>query len=269
MPVGSRTSGGHVAGSAEGFVDALAAALDRPQPLGWGVDPAVEEAALVLAEGAPSAAAGIAQLVCLREALSRRLLRTLVIEEAAEVLLRATMALERGMATVVNAMSARLEQEVFVDVLTELPNRRAFQRDLAKQLAWANRSRHNLALVLIDLDGLKAINDSQGYAAGDARLRTLGAALAAAVRAGDGAYRVGGDEFVALLPDSPPTQVPTILRPRRCGWPLRRSAGASPPTQTTVIAAMSCSTSRMTISLAGEAALVRRRMECRSCLAAR
>jgi diguanylate cyclase (GGDEF)-like protein len=197
---------------AEGFVNALADALDRPQPLGWGVDPAVEEAALILAEGAPSAAAGIAQLVCLREALSRRLLRTLVIEEAAEVLLRATMALERGMATVVNAMSARLEQEVFVDVLTELPNRRAFQRDLAKQLAQANRSRHSLALVLIDLDGLKAINDSQGYAAGDARLRMLGAALAAAVRAGDGAYRIGGDEFVALLPDSPPSQVPVILR---------------------------------------------------------
>jgi diguanylate cyclase (GGDEF)-like protein len=159
---------------AEGFVNALADALDRPQPLGWGVDPAVEE--------------------------------------AAEVLLRATMALERGMATVVNAMSARLEQEVFVDVLTELPNRRAFQRDLAKQLAQANRSRHSLALVLIDLDGLKAINDSQGYAAGDARLRMLGAALAAAVRAGDGAYRIGGDEFVALLPDSPPSQVPVILR---------------------------------------------------------
>jgi diguanylate cyclase (GGDEF)-like protein len=197
---------------AEGFVAALADALDRPQPLGWGVDPAVEEAALLLAEGAPSASAAIAQLVCLREALSRRLLRTLVIEEAAEVLLRATMALERGMATVVNAVSARLEQEVFLDVLTSLPNRRAFQRDLAKQLAWANRSRHSLALVLIDLDGLKAINDSQGYAAGDARLRTLAAALAAAVRAGDGAYRVGGDEFVALLPDSPPSQVPAILR---------------------------------------------------------
>src|SRR5205085_5498610 len=125
---------------------------------------------------------------------------------------RATMALERGMATVVNAMSARLEQEVFVDFLTELPNRRAFQRDLAKQLAWANRSRHSLALVLIDLDGLKAINDSHGYAAGDAKLRTLAAALAAAVRAGDGAYRTGGDEFVALLPDSPPSQVPAILR---------------------------------------------------------
>ena len=66
--------------------------------------------------------------------------------------------------------------------------------------------------MLIDLDGLKAINDNQGYAAGDTKLRTLGEALAAAVRAGDGAYRIGGDEFVALLPDSPPAQVPAILR---------------------------------------------------------
>ena len=198
--------------SAAAFVVALADALDRPQPLGWGVDPAVESAAAVLAESAPSASAAIAQLVCLREALSRRLMRSLIIEEAADVMQRATMALERGMAAVVNAVSARLEEEVFVDLLTGLPNRRAFQRDLAKQLAWANRGRHTLAVVLIDLDGLKAINESQGYAAGDTKLRTLGDALASAVRAGDGAYRIGDDEFVALLPDSPPSQVPAILR---------------------------------------------------------
>ena len=194
------------------YVDALAAALDRPQPLGWGIDPAIETASAALAEGAPSPAAALAQLVCLREALTRRLMQDLPLADASEVLHRATMALERGMACVTAAVCARLEDEVFVDVLTRLPNRRAFQRDLAKQLAWANRSRNTLAVVLINLDGLKAVNNSQGYAAGDTRLRSMADALAGAVRAGDGAYRLGGDEFLALLPDSPPSQVPAILR---------------------------------------------------------
>lgn len=197
---------------ATAYVAALADALDRPQPLGWGVDPAIEEATPLLAEGTPSPASAIAQLVCLREALSRRLQADLSAVEAAEVLARATMALERGMAAVANAVSARLEEEVFIDVLTGLPNRRAFQRDLAKQLAWANRSRNTLALVLLNLEGLKQINATHGYAAGDARIQAMADALSGAVRAGDGAYRLGGDEFLALLPDSPPSQVPAILR---------------------------------------------------------
>ena len=197
---------------AAGYVAALADALDRPQPLGWGVDPAIEDATDALAEGTPSAAAAIAQLVCLREALTRRLQLDLPASEAAEVLARATMTLERGMAAVASAVSARLEEEVFVDVLTGLPNRRAFQRDLAKQLAWASRSRNTLALVLVNLDGLKQVNATQGYAAGDSRIRAMADALSGAVRAGDGAYRLGGDEFLALLPDSPPAQVPAILR---------------------------------------------------------
>jgi diguanylate cyclase (GGDEF)-like protein len=197
---------------AEEFVAALADALDRPQPLGWGIDPAIERASAGLASGAPTPAAAIAQLVCLREALNRRLARGDARPEVVDVLQRATMAIERGMASVASKVSARLEDEVFIDVLTGLPNRRAFQRDLAKQLAWAARSRNTLAVVLVDLDGLAGVNDSQGYAAGDARLRALGDALARAVRAGDGAYRLDGDEFVALLPDSPPAQVPSILR---------------------------------------------------------
>src|SRR5204863_8131290 len=76
----------------------------------------------------------------------------------------------------------------------------------------ANRSRNTLIVVLAKVDGLEAVNTTQGFAAGDGRLRSLGDALAGAVRAGDGAYRLGEDEFVALLPDSPPSQVPAILR---------------------------------------------------------
>jgi diguanylate cyclase (GGDEF)-like protein len=194
------------------FVDALAEALDRPQPLGWGIDPAIERASTALAVGTPSPTAAIAQLVCLREALHRRLSEALAPEEASAVQTRATMALERGMACVTTVVCSRLEEEVFVDALTHLPNRRAFERDVAKQLAWADRSRTTLVLVLVNLDGLKLVNTSQGHAAGDARLCSMADALAGAVRAGDGAYRLEGDEFLALLPDSPPSQVPAILR---------------------------------------------------------
>jgi diguanylate cyclase (GGDEF)-like protein len=194
------------------FVDALADALDRPQPLGWGLDPAIERASTALAAGAPAPAAAIAQLVCLREALHRRLDDGLAPSEARAVQARATMALERGMACVTTVVCRRLEEEVFVDVLTRLPNRRALDRDLARQLAWADRSRTTLTLVLVNLDGLKLVNTSQGRAAGDASLCSMADALAGAVRAGDGAYRLGGDEFLALLPDSPAGQVPAILR---------------------------------------------------------
>jgi diguanylate cyclase (GGDEF)-like protein len=69
-------------------------------------------------------------------------------------------------------------------------------------VAQAVRYDHDLSLVMIDLDGLKSVNDGQGHDAGDALLRQLASSFIAQLRSGDGFYRVGGDEFIALLPHS-------------------------------------------------------------------
>ncbi len=94
---------------------------------------------------------------------------------------------------------ARLQQLVDVDPLLPLLNRRAFLREADR--AWASSVRHDygLALVFLDIDGLKAINDTYGHAAGDAALSHVGEVLLANTRAGDLAGRMGGDEFAVLL----------------------------------------------------------------------
>jgi diguanylate cyclase (GGDEF)-like protein len=97
---------------------------------------------------------------------------------------------------------ARLSQAALTDPLTGLRNHRAFQEDLARELQRVGRSGVPLSLVLLDLDGLKAINDAHGHQAGDERLQGLARALDACRRATDVAYRIGGDEFAVILPGS-------------------------------------------------------------------
>ena len=86
------------------------------------------------------------------------------------------------------------------DPLTGLGNHRAFHEELARQVAGSLRYEVPLALLLIDLDEFKAINDSRGHAGGDRVLRGFGGLLAGSLRLADRAFRVGGDEFAVLLP---------------------------------------------------------------------
>ncbi len=90
------------------------------------------------------------------------------------------------------------QREAVTDSLTGLRNRRALAGDLRDRLALATRT-HPTTLVLFDLDGFKHYNDSFGHPAGDALLRRLGANLSAYVQGRGGAYRMGGDEFCALI----------------------------------------------------------------------
>ena len=93
----------------------------------------------------------------------------------------------------------RLKRAALIDNLTSLGNHRAFEEDLAHALDDAARSGRSLSLALLDLDGLKQINDTNGHQAGDECIRALAGVLAGA---GDdvGAYRIGGDEFALIVP---------------------------------------------------------------------
>ena len=92
-----------------------------------------------------------------------------------------------------------LREQAMTDALTRLGNRRRLSADLGGQLVQASRD-SPLLLMLFDLDGFKAYNDTFGHIAGDALLARLGHKLRAAVSPVGGAYRLGGDEFCVLIP---------------------------------------------------------------------
>ncbi|HSD21342.1 MAG TPA: GGDEF domain-containing protein [Anaeromyxobacter sp.] len=86
------------------------------------------------------------------------------------------------------------------DPLTGLANRRAFEEALAREVARAARDEAPLAVIALDVDHFKRVNDAYGHAAGDEVLAEVAARAAHALRAGDLLARVGGEEFAALLP---------------------------------------------------------------------
>ena len=92
-----------------------------------------------------------------------------------------------------------LEARIDVDPLTETLNRRGFERELKRSLAYVKRYGVSAALIYLDLDGFKPVNDRHSHAAGDAVLKAVAAALVRHVRASDVVARIGGDEFAVLL----------------------------------------------------------------------
>ncbi len=110
-----------------------------------------------------------------------------------------TVAVIRDM-TERRAMEDALEHRALHDPLTELANRNLFYDRLRQALHAARRDKTQVALVMLDLDGFKAVNDVHGHAAGDEVLKQLGGRLRAGLRATDTAARIGGDEFAWILP---------------------------------------------------------------------
>ena len=101
--------------------------------------------------------------------------------------------------TVMMNVQRQLDGLARVDSLTNLPNRRQFDEKLGEALIRSRRTRRPLALIFLDVDHFKAINDTLGHAAGDAVLREFGNRLRSTMRASDVAARLAGDEFVIVV----------------------------------------------------------------------
>jgi diguanylate cyclase (GGDEF)-like protein len=100
----------------------------------------------------------------------------------------------------VTAMHQSAEHRAASDALTGLPNRSRLLDRLALAIAGARRDNESVAVCYVDLDDFKQVNDRHGHAAGDRVLRTVAARLVGAVRAPDTVGRMGGDEFVVVMP---------------------------------------------------------------------
>jgi len=95
----------------------------------------------------------------------------------------------------------QIEYQAYHDALTGLPNRRLFRDRLTVALAHARRMRHPLAVMFLDLDRFKVVNDTLGHSTGDELLKTVGTRLQSSLREEDSIARMGGDEFTILLAD--------------------------------------------------------------------
>ncbi len=101
-----------------------------------------------------------------------------------------------------HAAQARIHHLAHHDALTGLPNRMSFMERLGQQIEHARGAGESLALLFVDLDHFKRVNDSLGHLIGDRLLQTVAARISACLRAGDVVARFGGDEFIVLLDDA-------------------------------------------------------------------
>ena len=143
----------------------------------------------------------VAALVCAIQILAGRMLNLPV-----EGVLDLQLVLGMSVATAVLAGAAHDDkhfewQHANFDLLTGLANRHRFQEQLEHELLRATRTQQPMALMYIDLDGFKAVNDRLGHHAGDVLLQQVAGRLSEGVRETDIVARLGGDEFAIILPD--------------------------------------------------------------------
>jgi diguanylate cyclase (GGDEF)-like protein len=119
---------------------------------------------------------------------------------------------------------ARAQYSALHDDLTSLPNRRFFRQSLDRALRGARHAAPALAVMYLDLDGMKAINDTHGHCIGDQLLVVVASRLVRTLRSTDVVSRVGGDEFALLLADLPSAEDVAL-------WATRLCAAVSAPVQ--------------------------------------
>ena len=108
--------------------------------------------------------------------------------------------------------SAELDRLAHTDTLTELQNRRFLERELERHVELYKRYRHPFAVLMLDLDNLKWVNDTFGHAAGDSALKHLATLMRMNIRDVDIPCRFGGDEFLILMPEAEKTAIQAVGR---------------------------------------------------------
>jgi diguanylate cyclase (GGDEF)-like protein/PAS domain S-box-containing protein len=150
-------------------------------------------------------------------------------DEPTRAILATTAAQIGGFLTLLDersALLAKLEQLALTDELTGLPNRRAWQESLERELARARRDRRPLCVAMLDVDHFKQYNDSHGHQAGDGLLREIAQSWRAQLRAGDILARYGGEEFALLFSGHPVESSEMILQRVRAATPGRQTCSA-------------------------------------------
>jgi diguanylate cyclase (GGDEF)-like protein len=159
--------------------------------------------------GRETSAAEVARDIAALQAVLVRALRDELAEsqperfaDAVERLVDATAAIQAAAAEeLVRRRSRELESQANTDALTGLGNLRHLQKQLANMLELQKRYGHPFGLLLMDIDGLKRVNDAHGHQAGDRLLMQVAMALRRSIRTVDVAARLGGDEFCVLAPE--------------------------------------------------------------------
>lgn len=177
----------------------------------WTPSP-VRELALAIRRRNEALAALVARTHERAELLEARLKRSdemndRLVDSAAQVV-ACLHELESDNAKLLDA-NRRLEKLALTDPLTGLGNRRAFQERLRRAVEAFSKSGRPMALLMMDVDRFKRLNDRYGHSEGDSVLRRVASSLKANLRSGDFLARLGGDEFAALLVDA---DLPTAIR---------------------------------------------------------
>jgi diguanylate cyclase (GGDEF)-like protein len=149
-----------------------------------------------------------------RSYIWRAAMASMLVAVIAALLGRLSWQLRKSRTRVMEAQAEHarnVEYLAYHDNLTGLPNRALFSRLLYRQIQHAHRYKKQLALMFLDLDRFKEINDSLGHEAGDDLLKKMGRRLGESLRESDLVARLGGDEFIILLPEiTEETQVTTV-----------------------------------------------------------
>ena len=198
-------------------VEAVADALQRPQPLGWGPDPALTTITEAFAESAGAIDVAIGQLICLREAFRRHVVGHVPPGEEMETQARVDMIIDRAIWTAARVTAVRVSRQLQMDPITGLPNRVAFDRDATRELSRASRYRRPVALMLVEMPSgdpeVTVAGEPPGAVEGlrDAQARRVATALAANLRTQDRVYRVGANSFAVLAPEADVRSASAIL----------------------------------------------------------
>lgn len=196
-------------------VEAVGDALRRPQPIGWGPDPALSSVMEMFAAGTGAIDVAIGQLVCLREAFRRHLAGHVPPAEEAESRARVDMIIDRAIWSASRVTAARMQRRLTFDPLTGLGSRRAFDDDVAAELARAHRYGRAMTIVLLGPPALDRVDLDESA---EAVVRRLAGLFANNVRRQDGVYRLAPATFAIVLPETDDTGARRLLDRLRTGF---------------------------------------------------